>query len=189
MRERKIKPTKNSQSSDQPDETVCAGQALGFPLRSSLGFLPIENLTLDVFRCVCDVYATASAQPWEIAIKFAEEQLGPVDGPLLVARVTAFLRALRKERAVGFSYLSAGCQHVSPDELTVTGLLKAARNGDRSALERGLALTLDNAEVTDSTRIAVRWLSEAQSPHVPPAEQDSAASEFDKQTVQAVYLH
>jgi hypothetical protein len=108
---------------------------------------------------------------------------------LLVARVTAFLRALRKERRVGFSYLSPGCQHVSPDELTVTGLLKAARNGDRSALEHGLALTLDNAEATDSTRIAVQWLAEAQLPHVPPTEHHSAQSEFDKQTVQAIYLH
>jgi hypothetical protein len=143
MGEYKFKSAKTLATSNQPDETVCAGQALGFPLQASLGFLPIENLTLDVFRCVCDVYATASAQAWEFAVKFAEKQIGPVDGPLLVARVTAFLRALRKERRVGFSYLSAGCQHVSPDELTVTGLLKAARNGDRSALERGLALTLD----------------------------------------------
>jgi hypothetical protein len=189
MRERKIRSPESSAAQNGPDESVCAGQALGFPLRSSLGFLPIENLTLDVFRCVCDVYATASAQPWEVAIKFAEEQLGLVDGPLLVARVTALLRALRKERATGFSYLSAGCQHVSPDELTMTGLLKAARRGDRSALERGITLTLDNAEITDSTRIAVRWLADAQSPHVSPSEEDSAASEFDKQTVQAVYLH
>jgi hypothetical protein len=189
MGEYKFKSAKTSATSDQPEETVCAGQALGFPLQASLGFLPIENLTLDVFRCVCDVYATASAQAWEFAVKFAEKQLGPVDGPLLVARVTAFLRALRKERRVGFSYLSPGCQHVSPDELTVTGLLKAARNGDRSALERGLALTLDNAEATDSTRIAVQWLAEAQLPHVPPTEHDSAQSEFDKQTVQAIYLH
>jgi len=189
MGEHKIKPGKTSAISNQRNETVCAGQALGFPLQTSLDFLPIENLTLDVLRCVCDVYATASAQAWEIAVKFAETQLGPVDGPLLVARVTAFLRAMRTERRIGFSYLSVGCQHVSPDELTVTGLLKAARNGDHSAVERGLALTLDNAEVTDSTRIAVQWLAEAQSPHVPPAERDSAVSEFDKQTVQAIYLH
>lgn len=189
MRESKIKSPKPAPGAKRTEGDVCAGQALGFPLQSALGFLPIENLTLDVFRCVCDVYASASAQPWEIALKFAEEQLGPIEGPLLVARVTALLRALRRERAIGFSYLSAGCQHVSPDELTMTGLLKSARNSDKNAFERGIALALDNAEMTDATRLAVRWLAEAQSPHIPQTEQNAGMSDFDKQAVQAVYLH
>ncbi len=97
---------------EQAGEDVCAGHALGFPLRAELGFLPIENITLDVFRCLCDVYTSGSAQPWEIAIKIAEENLGAAEGPLLVARVTALLRALRAERKLGFSYLSIGDQHV-----------------------------------------------------------------------------
>jgi hypothetical protein len=113
---RKIRNPKPETAANAPDETACAGHALGFPLRSELGFMAIENVTLDIFRCVCDVYATASAQPWEVAVRLSEEQLGAIDGPLLVARVTALLRALRQERAVGFYYLSVGCQHVSPDE-------------------------------------------------------------------------
>jgi hypothetical protein len=189
MRETKRKPSNSASVAPRPEENVCAGHALGFPLRSSLGFLPIENVTLDVFRCVCDVYATASAQPWDIAIRMSEEQLGAVDGPLLVARVTALLRALRRERGSGFSYLSAGCQHVSPDELTVTGLLKAARNGDKNAFERGIALALDNAEITDRTRVAARSLAETQSSHTSPIDDESGASDFEQQTVQAVYLH
>ena len=91
MRQKNSKPIGNPQAG----EDVCAGHALGFPLRTELGFSPIENVTLDVFRAVCEVYTSGSAQPWEIAFKIAEENLGVIDGPLVVARTTALLRALR----------------------------------------------------------------------------------------------
>src|SRR4029078_6519074 len=60
----------NFVSSD--DEEVCTGHALGFPVRSELGFLPVENVTLDVFRCICEVYSTGYSQPWEFAMRAAE---------------------------------------------------------------------------------------------------------------------
>ena len=174
----------------QSGEDVCAGHALGFPLRAELGFLPIENITLDVFRCLCDVYTSGSAQPWEIAIKIAEENLGAAEGPLLVARVTALLRALRAERKLGFSYLSIGCQHVSSDELAVAGVLKAARARDESAMERGLTLALDNPQTTARTQFAARALAALQSQHVAAAAHERAdGHELQTQTVQAVYLH
>ena len=184
---RKFKDLESAPSSDTQDKPVCAGQALGFPLRSALGFSPMENITLDVFRCLCDVYATASAEPWEGAVRLAEEQLGAIDGPLLVARVTALLRALRQERGTGFSYLSLGCQHVSPDELTVTALIKSARVGDHLAFQHGIALALNNGPATEQTRLAVRCLADMQLQQA-SAEQ-GAGSEFEHQTVQALYLH
>jgi hypothetical protein len=169
---------------------VCAGHALGFPMRAELGFTPIESVTLDVFRCLCEVYITGSAQPWEIAMKEAEEKLGAAEGPLLVARVTALLRALRSERKVGFSFLSVGCQHVSPDELAVSGLLKAARVGDDSALERGLKLALDNPQTTARTQFAVRALASLQSQHATSdANPRADRLELQKQTVRSLYLH
>lgn len=183
----KIKNLEATSSAGPDEEPMCAGQALGFPLQSELGFTSIENVTLDVFRCICDVYATASAQCWEVAIRFAEEHLGAVDGPLLVARVTALMRALRFERGSGFSYLSVGCRHVSPDELTVTGLLKAARTGDRLAFEKGIALLLNNGQATERTRLAVRCLVDTQMQHSVPQPEQTA--EFELQTVQALYLH
>jgi hypothetical protein len=190
MHESKPKASKTALGQKQPDENVCAGQALGFPLQRALGFQPIENITLDVFRCVCDVYATASAQPWDVAIRIAEEQLGPAEGPLLVANVTALMRALRKERMVGFSYLSVGCRHVSPDELTVTGLLRSMRHGDNAGIERGIALALDNAAVTDRTRLAARWLAELQLRHVAgPTDQSNGKHQLETETVQTIYLH
>jgi hypothetical protein len=184
---RKFKDLESAPSSDTQEKRVCAGQALGFPLRSALGFSPIETVTLDVFRCVCDVYSTASAEPWEGAVRLAEQQLGAIDGPLLVARVTALLRALRQERGTGFSYLSLGCQHVSPDELTVTALIKSARVGDQLAFQHGIALALNNAPATEQTRLAVRCLADMQLQQA-SAEQE-AGSEFEHQTVQALYLH
>lgn len=184
---RKLKNLESDSAAGPEDESMCAGQKLGFPLQNALGFSAIENITLDIFRCICDVYATASAQCWEVAMRFAEEQLGPADGPLLVARVTALMRALRQERGTGFSYLSVGCRHVSPDELTITGLLKSVRTGDRHAFESGIALALNNGRITEQTRLAVRCLADAQLQHGAPRPDQTA--DFESQTVQALYLH
>ncbi|RUO98623.1 hypothetical protein [Hyphomicrobium sp.] len=186
MRQKNSKPIGNPQAG----EDVCAGHALGFPLRTELGFSPIENLTLDVFRAVCEVYTSGSAQPWEIAFKIAEENLGVIDGPLVVARTTALLRALRSERKIGFSYLSIGCQHVSPDELAVAGLLKAARTGDERGIQRGLMLALDRSKTSARTQAAARALAALQLQIGPPASDAPAGNDdFQTQTVQAVYLH
>ncbi|MET0639611.1 MAG: hypothetical protein ABWZ19_06310 [Hyphomicrobium sp.] len=183
---------KSPKSNDGPSagEDVCAGHALGFPLRSELGFSPIENVTLDVFRCVCEIYTSGSAQPWEIAIKISEENLGDRDGPLMVARVTALLRALRAERKLGFSYLSVGCQHVSPDELAVAGLLKAVRSRDEHGIKRGLLLTLDKPEASTRTQAAARSLAAFQSQLAAAHDSNGAEpQDFQAQTVQAIYLH
>ena len=186
MRNKAQKPNNPTQDG----ENVCAGHALGFPLRSELGFSPIENTTLDVFRAVCEVYTSGSAQPWEIAIKISEENLGEGDGPLLVARVTALLRALRSERKLGFSYLSIGCQHVSPDELAVAGLLKAVRSRDEHGVQRGLMLALDRPHTSTRTQSAARALAALQLQLTASHADNSAdAQDFHAQTVQAIYLH
>jgi hypothetical protein len=174
----------------QDGEDMCAGHALGFPLRSELGFSPVENVTLDVFRAICEVYTSGSAHPWEVAIKMSEDNMGNSDGPLLVARVTALLRALRSERKLGFSYLSVGCQHVSPDELAVAGLLKAMRSRDEHGIQRGLTLALDKAQTSARTQSAARTLAALQqqlsAAHV---NDNTDAPDFHEQTVQAIYLH
>lgn len=186
MRNKASKP--NNQTQDGGD--VCAGHALGFPLRSELGFTPVENVTLDVFRAVCEVYTSGSAQPWEIAVKISEENLGMSDGPLLVARVTSLLRALRAERKIGFSYLSVGCQHVSPDELAVAGLLKAIRTHDEHGIQRGLMLALDKPQTSTRTQATARSLgalqSQLASTHI---DGGTDTPDLQAQTVQAVYLH
>ncbi len=183
---------KSPKSSSRPttDEESCAGHALGFPLRSELGFSSIENLTVDVFRAACEIYTSGSAQPWEIAHKIADENLGAVEGPLFVARVTALLRALRSERNIGFSYLSIGCQHISPDELAIAGLLKAVRSRDALGIRRGLMLVLDKAQSSARTEAAARALATLQLQLSTSKGDDGAEiQDLQTQTVQAVYLH
>jgi hypothetical protein len=184
------KPELPENFASSEDEEVCAGHALGFPLRSELGFLPIENVTLDVFRCICEVYSTGYAQPWEFAMRTAESYLGSVEGPLLVARVTALLRALKCERNSGLCYLSVGCQHVSPDELTIAGILKSTRVKDEAAFERGIDLALAHSNAGARTRLAVRALAALQSHslnHVSEADTGVTAAEY--QSKQVAYLH
>lgn len=175
--------------SDAANEDTCAGHALGFPLRGELGFSAVECLTLDVFRAACEIYTTGSAQPWDVAHRIAEENLGATDGPLFVARVTALLRALRSERKIGFSYLSVGCQHVAPDELAVAGLLKAARSRDEHGVQRGLMLVLNAAQTSTRTQAAALALAALQLQLSASSECANDVSEFHGQTVQALYLH
>ncbi|MBS0234194.1 MAG: hypothetical protein JSR99_12010 [Proteobacteria bacterium] len=179
-----------SESGPAASEEVCAGHALGFPLRSELGFSPIENLTVDVFRAACEIYTSGSAQPWEIAHKIADENLGAIEGPLFVARVTALLRALRSERNIGFSYLSIGCQHISPDELAIAGLLKAVRVRDALGIRRGLTLALDKSRTSARTEAAARALGALQLQlSTSKGESGADVQDLQTQTVQAIYLH
>lgn len=135
------------------DDQVCAGHKGGFPLRHKFKFHDIEDLTLDVMRCLCDVYGTGSGQGWDIALMHAEAQIGPSDGPLLVARVTSFIRALRRERRGGFKYLGFGCQHICDDELAILTLVKAMRVGDHACARRALqAVTLDSVAHVQTER-------------------------------------
>lgn len=159
---------KNSKSKTRPiglehsNETsgTCAGRANGFPLRREFGFTLVEDVTLDVFRCVCDVYVTGSAQGWDVAINAASEKLGAADGPLLVARVTAFLRALKSERMGNVSYLGFGCSHVCPDEVAILTLIKSIRLNDANVCDSVLQLVLLDGPSTEMTTSAARLLAE-----------------------------
>lgn len=115
------------ETSAEERENICAAEAAGFPLRAPFGYEPIEDLTLNVLRCLFEVYRTGSGEGWEIALQTAERELGAIDGALLVAHVTSFLRALRAEGPGSFNYLGIGCHHICPDELAVLTLLKAMR--------------------------------------------------------------
>lgn len=145
---------------------TCAGRANGFPLRREFGFTPVEDVTLDVFRCVCDVYVTGSAQGWDVAITTASEKLGAADGPLLVARVTAFLRALKAERMGNVSYLGFGCSHVCPDEVAILTLIKSIRLNDANVGDTVLQLVLLDGPSTELTTSAAKLLADYHRAHL-----------------------
>lgn len=155
----------NRSASDMDDtahadcDDVCAGRAGGFPLRRDFGFTLVEDLTLDVLRCVCDVYSTGSAQGWDVAIRTAELELGPFDGPLLVARVTSFVRALRAERHGNFKYLGFGCSHICNDELAMLTLIKATRLKDRRIRADLIKSVVCGAGISEQTEQAVECLA------------------------------
>lgn len=142
------------------DANTCAGRANGFPLRRDFGFAAVEDLTIDIFRCMCDVYVTGSAQGFDVALSTASEKLGAADGPLLVARVTAFLRALKAERMGNMSYLGFGCSHVCPDEVAILTLIKSIRLNDANVCDTVLQLVLLDGQVTEQTTSAARLLAE-----------------------------
>lgn len=111
---------------DHPRETesVCAG----LPLRANFGYAPFENMVLDLSRLICDLHCNSTTKSWMHAMELAERVRGPSEGPLLIARVTTFLRALLTERTSGFQYLSAGCLHISPHEQLLMNVLVACRD-------------------------------------------------------------
>ena len=191
MHDSKARKSKVIQNADTADEGMCAGQAMGYPLRADLGFLAIEDLTIDVFRCLCEVYGTGAGKPMDIAMAMAEEHLGSENGPLLVARTTALLRALRMERNVGFTYLSVGCRHIAPDELAIMGMVKSARVREFSTMERAMSLALGPSCSCEKTRTAANGLASFQQRFVDGfgRQDDQDNSAFEGQIVQAVYLH
>lgn len=127
----------------------CAGRAGGFPMMSKLMLAPIEMLTVNIFRCICDIYVSGSGEGWDVALNAADKELGPIKGPEYVARVTSFVRALRAERQGKFSYLGYGCQHICNDELALMTLIKAIRLKDECATKNILqdVVRISNAAV------------------------------------------
>lgn len=164
----------------------CAGRANGFPLRREFGFTLVEDVTLDVFRCICDAYVTGSAQGWDVAISTASEKLGAADGPLLVARVTAFLRALKAERMGNVSYLGFGCSHVCPDEVAILTLIKSIRLNDANVCDTVLQLVLLDGSSTDLTTSAARLLAEFHRSHLV---RTANASRYDGGSVTTLESH
>lgn len=165
---------------------TCAGRANGFPLRREFGFALVEEVTLDVFRCVCDVYVTGSAQGWDVAITTASEKLGAADGPLLVARVTAFLSALKAERMGNVSYLGFGCSHVCPDEVAILTLIKSIRLDDANVCNTVLQLVLLDGPSTELTTSAGRLLAEFHRAHLV---RTASTGRFDGGSVTSLESH
>jgi hypothetical protein len=114
-------------------EPACHRQSSTLKLLADLDVDGGDRLTLMVMRLLCDALAKQSLYPWEQAHAAAESVLGLRDGPTLVARMTALLRAIRAERQTPFSYMSALCptcsQRLSEEEENVLLVLRAARLG------------------------------------------------------------
>ena len=96
---------------------------------STFGFTPFENRALDLTRLIFDMHRSGDKNPWFAAMDLAESTEGPFEGPHLVARVTALVRALLTERDRPYDYMSPGCMHLSSDEADLMRFVRLARTG------------------------------------------------------------
>jgi hypothetical protein len=124
----------------QSEEDAGARHGEGtFPI-GCLAHDPTERLALDVMRFVCAGFATGDAEHWDAAHDLAEECLGLIDGPSLVARGATLLRAVRSDRTAPFQFLSAKCpdcrEHISRCEAQLMALVRLARRGPSAILDR-----------------------------------------------------
>jgi hypothetical protein len=101
------------------------------PTIESLGLAPIELVILDLVRCFCHGYASRNLAAWEHAFRIADDRLGLADGPILAARVTALIRAMRDERQVHFGFMALGCCRISEDEEALMALIRASCDDGR----------------------------------------------------------
>jgi hypothetical protein len=96
-------------------------------------------LFLSLARFVGAAYATDEAGCWEAAHRCAEDAVGPIDGPLFVARAAALVRAIRRYCDEDFAYWPSSCARLSDDEARLMRLIEAARGTDALACEQAAA--------------------------------------------------
>ncbi len=113
--------------------------------RETMGLTPLEDLILDVSRLIFDIHGNGNGAAWLTAIDLTEQAAGPGTGPLLLARATAFVRAMLAERQGCFQFLTAGCRHMTQHEVAMLEVLKSARGKDWHALNY-MAQSLAGAE-------------------------------------------
>lgn len=109
------------------------------PFAAAMGLSPSELLALDITRCFCHGWTDGHIAPWEHAFRIAEERLGVVEGPLLVARVFSFMRVVLRERRRGLRYLAVGCSRICPDEEELMRALHGAACADEDRLGAAVA--------------------------------------------------
>jgi hypothetical protein len=168
------------------DQNTCAGFAAGLPLRSDLKLLRIEDITLELLRCIGLMLGTGDCNYWNCAVSHAEKQLGLLEGPVLVARVTSLLRAIRAERHGSFSFLSVGCQHICDDEFAVMTIIKAARQGNFETL-REVARQFARSSTIDRIDLAARAVAGEQSRHATMPEQYTTITAADGTAVPTLH--
>jgi hypothetical protein len=96
-------------------------------------------LFLSLARFVGAAYATDEAGCWEAAHRCADDAVGPIEGPLFVARAAALVRAIRRYRDRDFTYWPPSCNRLSNDESRLMRLIEAARGTDLPAAEQAAA--------------------------------------------------
>lgn len=128
------------------------------PDGNTLRLDPLEQLILDLARCICEGYATGEIAAWDHAHHLAEERLGLADGPTLAAQTFRLIRAVRLEREGSFGYMSLGCTRIAEDEQDLVSVLRSAGAGSGTASQVAIA-RLVAGERSERTALALRALA------------------------------
>jgi hypothetical protein len=137
--------------------------------RGAIGADRFAALFLSLARFVGAAYATGDADCWEAAHQCAENVVGPIDGPLFVARAAALVRAIRRDRDHDLAYWPASCNRLSDDEAKLMLLIESARKADLIALERAAADVLGKRRGARAIREAAGQFADlCRTPAAPP---------------------
>lgn len=101
----------------------------------------IDELVLMITRLTCAGFHTESVAFWDLAYEHAEELLGEVDGPPFVARLSALVRALSKERVEDFHFMPAACSFISVDECDFLHAIRSSQQQYADLIHAAVALT------------------------------------------------
>ena len=134
LKRRPISPA--PQRDADPDEQLEHDQ---LPHTASMQLLPVEELVLDLVRCFCHGWSGRDIAAWNHAFEIAEEKLGPLDAPPLVARVFALMRSLLRESRSGIRFMPLGCGRICKAEQVLMTAVQGARRGDFVPVRRAVS--------------------------------------------------
>lgn len=93
-----------------------------------------DQFLLGIYRWLCLSASDRSSMGWETAVNRSEDRLGLHDGPAVLARVIALMRALKRDRCQPFRFFPPDCpdcsQRLSDDEHKLVALMQSARTLD-----------------------------------------------------------
>lgn len=122
---------------DPGGEGACHHLSGHLPSLEALQVDALERLVLRLFRHICASLADRTTHGWETARQLAKQELGALDGLLLVNDIAALVHAVSVERSGAFAFMPTDCPicglHVSEEEQVTLELLRAARQGDDAA--------------------------------------------------------
>ncbi|MXQ14229.1 hypothetical protein [Microvirga makkahensis] len=131
-----------------------------------------EVLALTITRFIAAGYMTQDAACWDAGHQCAEEALGYVDGPRLVAAMAGVMRALRVERQQPWHSMPASCCRTTRDEIELMAALSQARIANTTALATSMQILTGQDEaprLTTALRVAAETLASLGPPlTVPP---------------------
>jgi hypothetical protein len=164
---------------------ACACGREHFARREDQDFSSFEQVVLDLSRFMLNIFGYKDSSSWMQAMDLAEQAAGAGDGPVVLARVTAMIRAVVHERPGTFHYLSPCCLHISDHEIAMMQTVQKARGGDWKVFGAA-AQALVQGQGCERTKLAIVALV---SPLAPPRDSEDALMSAISATAPSTSFH